>query len=419
MEVRDLLHQVSGLRDPQAVQRAFGERLRSTVRADGYVAFSVRGLEPGQYKVTRAMTSRADFVANRYNPWKDWDSIPVQTGGWFGEMMADPIPRLFTAFNLSGDPVLGDALADFGSAVLCPLFDNGEALNWSLMLRHEPGSFTEKDIEDFLMQGNLVGRMTRNLVVQEELERVNLRLRNQLDEIASLQRAMLPQRLPKIPRLDLAASYLTSNEAGGDYYDFFPHDDGRWSFTIADVSGHGAGAATMVARMHAILHADPHIHEGPAGVLTRLNQRIAVGENDPNFITALFATWDPAERELTISNAGHHLPTRKPSRGGIGEVGAASNIPLGILEDIPYEQSTARLDEGDTLVLYTDGITEAFSPPPEREMFGLGRLHASLEYCSGEPPCVIDSVHERLFEHTRARDRDDDQTILALKVGAA
>ncbi len=417
-EIRDLLMKVSGLTDPQEVQREFGRTLRSVNRVDGYLAFSRRHLPEGSYKITRRMLAPDEVGHSRVNPWEVWNQLPTHTGGWFGEMMREPEPRLFHEFHLSGDPVLGDDLAEFGSAMLVPLFDNGQALNWSLMLRRDRHAFTEADLETFLVRGNVIGRMTRNLVIQKEIEQLNERLRNQLDEIAALQRAMLPQRLPKVPGLSLAASYLTSNEAGGDYYDFFPHEDGRWSFTVADVSGHGAGAATMVARMHAILHADGAIHEGPAAILRRLNRRIAVGEQDPNFITALFATWDPADRSLTIANAGHHVPSRKPRRGEIAQIEVAADIPLGILEDVAYEQSVTRLDEGDTLVLYTDGVTEAFSPPPEREMFGVDRLHAALEFCSGEPPCVIESIHERLYEHTRSRQRDDDQTLLAMKLGA-
>jgi sigma-B regulation protein RsbU (phosphoserine phosphatase) len=418
LEIRDLLLTVSGLTEPQEVQREFGRTLASVNRVDGYVAFSRRNLPDGHYKITRSMLARDEVGHTHVNPWTQWDDLPTHAGGWFGEMMRTPEPRLFPDFHLRDDPALDDRLAPFGSAMLVPLFDKGEALNWSLMLRLENDAFSEDDLETFLVRGNVIGRMTRNLVIQKEIEKLNERLQNQLDEIAALQRAMLPQRLPKVPGLDVAASYLTSNEAGGDYYDFFPHNDGRWSFTVADVSGHGAGAATMVARMHAILHADPDLDEGPAAVLRRLNRRIAVGDQDPNFITALFATWDPADRSITVANAGHHQPSRKPRRGEIDQLEMAADIPLGILDDVAYEQSTERLDPGDTLVLYTDGVTEAFSPPPDREMFGVDRLHAALDHCSGEPPCVIESIHERLYQHTRSRERDDDQTLLALKTAA-
>jgi serine phosphatase RsbU (regulator of sigma subunit) len=74
------------------------------------------------------------------------------------------------------------------------------------------------------------------------------------------------------------------------------------------------------------------------------------------------------------------------------------------------------LGDRETVVLYTDGITESFSPPPEREMFGIEGLHGALRDCTGEPLCVIESIHERLFEHTHSRERADDQTLLALKV---
>ena len=75
-------------------------------------------------------------------------------------------------------------------------------------------------------------------------------------------------------------------------------------------------------------------------------------------------------------------------------------------------------EPGDCVLLYTDGITEAFSPPPDKQMFGTDRLHGALETCTGEPECVIVSIHEKLYDHTRSRSRADDQTLVAMRVDA-
>jgi len=266
------------------------------------------------------------------------------------------------------------------------------------------------------MRGNIVGRMTRNLVIQKEIEGLNRRLRDQLDQISALQKSLLPSRLPTIPRLSMAASYLTSLEAGGDYYDFFPIDQDRWSVWVADVAGHGAGAATQVAMMHGILHAYPHHDQGPAKALAHLNEQLTRTNVESSFVTALALTWDARKRQLTVANAGHHLPSRRMRSGEVNQIVTPREVPLGIMPDAKYEQGTVELHEGETVVLYTDGITESFSPPPERMMFGIEGLHEALEHCSGEPPCVIESIHEKLFEHTHSRERADDQTLLALKV---
>ena len=414
----DLLRTVSGMKDPQAVQREFGKRLGPGQNLDGYLAVSRRGLPDGRYKITRRMLGRDQFEQNNVDPWRHWDDLPTHEGGFLAELIAAPEPKLFGELFLRNDPVLGDDLAEFGSAMVTPLFDQGEALNWSIPLRRAPNAFSVTEIEEFLMRGNVIGRMTRNLVIQQEIERLNERLRSQLDQIASIQQSLIPNRLPPIPGLSLAASYLTSNEAGGDYYDFFPMGNGSWGFCVADVSGHGAGAATVVAMMNAILHGSEEKHRGPAAVAAHLNRQLSAKRIESNFVTGLFGCWDPAGRRLTLTNAGHHCPTVRSNSGDVTEIQGGHDIPLGIVDEVGYEQAEVTLDPGDTVVMYTDGITEAFSPPPEREMFGLRRLHDALRDCSGEPPCVIESIHEGLYAHTGVRTRDDDQTIVAMRVEA-
>lgn len=415
-QLTELFQTVSSLRDPQAVQREFSRRLTMTSRVQGYMGVSKRGLADGHYKVTRMMLDDGALQANAVNPWTQWNELPIHTGGLIGEVIATPLPKLFTEFFLTGDPVLGDTLAGFGSTMVCPLFDNGEALNWAFMLRREPNAFAEEEVAEFMMRGNAVGRMTRNLVIQREIESLNARLRDQLDQIAAIQKSLLPERLPHIPRLSLAASYLTSDVAGGDYYDFFPLENDQWGFCVADVSGHGPGAATVVAMMNAMLHGSDERYRGPAAVLRHLNHQLAAKRIESNFVTALFGAWDPGERRLVISNAGHHLPSLRRASGAVEQIEGGHDIPLGILEDVGYEQVDVVLEPHDTVVLYTDGITEAFSPPPNREMFGVERLHDALRHCSGEPECVIDSIHQWLYRHTGARTRDDDQTIVAMRV---
>src|SRR5690606_27447098 len=109
----------------------------------------------------------------------------------------------------------------------------------------------------------------------------------------------------------------------------------------------------------------------PGAILTHLNQQLAAKSIANNFVTAFLGVWAPEDRTLTFSNAGHHYPTRRSHHGEVGQIQGAHDIPLGVLPDVRYEQSETELSAGETVVLYTDGITEAFSPPPEREMFGV------------------------------------------------
>src|SRR6185369_10191873 len=121
----------------------------------------------------------------------------------------------------------------------------------------EPKAFNPDQFPEFVWMGNLFGRATHNLVLSDELRSAYNTVDREMQIVADIQRSLLPETLPKIPTLDLAAYYQTSRRAGGDYYDFFPLPDGRWGILIADVSGHGTPAAVIMAITHSIAHSFP------------------------------------------------------------------------------------------------------------------------------------------------------------------
>ncbi len=113
--------------------------------------------------------------------------------------------------------------------------------------------------------------------------------------VADIQRSLLPQVLPTIPTLELAAYYRTSRWAGGDYYDFFPLPDGRWGILIADVSGHGTPAAVMMAITHSLAHSLPGPADPPAALLGHVNRQLSHRYTAANevFVTAFYGVYDP------------------------------------------------------------------------------------------------------------------------------
>lgn len=415
METVGLLRRVSEAEEPMQVQREFARDMRFSRGIDGYVSVSVRGLEPGRYKITRHQV--LDALGQPWpNPWENWHEMTVHSGGFLGEIIATSTPKLMWDINVRDDPVLGDSVREMRSCLAIPLFDGGRALNWGVFFRRDPRGWKVDEIENIVIRGNLIGRMTKQLLVAKQVKELNARLTAQLEEIAQIQRSLLPSQLPQIPGISLAASYLTSNEAGGDYYDFFEMGHGKWGVIVADVSGHGAGAATVMAMLQTILHGFDDRTRGPAAMLTHANRELCRKRFESNFVTAFMGVLDADRRTLIYSNAGHNRPELRRSTGGVRAIDGATSVPLGILDDAQYEEAELSVQPRDTMVLYTDGITEAFGPPPEREMFGVDRLTEALEDCTGEPSCVIDSIHERLYSFTRARTRQDDQTIVAMRI---
>lgn len=411
-----LLSETSRITDPLELQKSFGAGIRRLYQTAGYISLSTRDLPPGWYRITRVLLDHLpspDWADN----WKIGNTLPLRTGGFLGEVVRDDSPKLFHHLRLTDDPVMGDDLAPLGSAMAFPLFDAGHALNWGIAFRTDPEGFTERDMEDQLMRGNLVGGMVRNLVNVRRINELNARLQQQLVQVAQIQRSLIPQRLPSVPGLSLAASYVTSNEAGGDYYDFFDMGKGRWGVLIADVSGHGAGAATVMAMLQTILHDYQDRDRGPGAMLAHANRGLLTKNLDGSFVTAYMGVFDPDRRRITFANAGHLNPAvRAPRDHAVRELTGDGGPPLGVLDDAEYPAANAPLHPGETLVLYTDGITEAFSPPPHNEMFGFNRLHDAIRSSPPDPANVIDAIHSGVFEHTQSLDRADDQTIVAVHV---
>lgn len=419
--VRELLEGVSMAREPGEIQLAF-RRMWRLYPVDVYASASVRGMAQGHYKVTRLIdtheaVSAADggvAIYARSDPWRDWKTLPTFEGGLIGRLIERGEPVVLGLNGLRDDPALGDVAAEMRAVMATPIFDRGRPVNWAFQFVRDPGAYDEEALEFFVMVANLAGTATRNLVSVREAERATARLRTQFEDVARVQQSLLPRTLPEIPGLKVATSYLTSDEAGGDYYDFFHFEDGRWGILIADVAGHGAAAATVMAMLHAILHAYEGSGIHPHLVLEHANSRLVAAGLEGAFTTAFLAIYDPASGELQFSRAGHNPPRWKHGANGkVTSIEDAGTLPLGVFEPLEATSASIRLEPGDTVVLYTDGITEAFNA--QREMFGVRGLDKALEHCSGQPACVVDSVHGALYEHTRLRTREDDQTIVALR----
>ncbi|GJM19752.1 MAG: hypothetical protein DHS20C14_19650 [Phycisphaeraceae bacterium] len=421
-----VLRHASTVSEPAELTAAFGRWLARRFDRDYFVSVSRRNMDPGTYKITRAMSRRPTDAELRHednppNPWRDWDTIPTHTGGVIGEILEHGEPALVTDLHLARDPVLAPIMGDIAptlrTVAAMPTFDKGESINWAFSFSRSGATPTLERFGAGLLDINMMGAATRNLVALRDVDRLNARLRHQLEQVASLQRSLLPERTPKIPGVALATSYLTSAEAGGDYYDFFDLGDGRWGILIADVAGHGAAAATVMAMLRAILHAYEGIEQSPRAIMAFCNAKLAAARLEGSFTTAFYAVLDTATGEFTYARCGHNPPRLRRADGSIEALECAGALPLGVDAGIPLEQATVTLAPGDTVVLYTDGITEAPAPGPDgrTDMFGTKRLDAALAAHVASPGDVVDAILSSLYAHTRAMTRDDDQTLVVVR----
>ncbi|MEM6458902.1 MAG: PP2C family protein-serine/threonine phosphatase [Planctomycetota bacterium] len=413
----ELVRELSAQTDAQTMVSDFGERFRQMFRLEGFVAVSRRGLDAPWYRVTRSTAWE-----HKLNPWKQSDLLPLMRGGLLGRLLYAEEPVIDNDFHPDPDDPAYEHLKGHRSFMAVPHYDAGRGLNLAVNLDPKPGAFDPLTFADRILTHNLFGRATNHLATSQKLAEANAALDAELKVVGDIQRSLLPQTLPDVPRLTLAAHYATATRAGGDYYDLFPLPDGRWGVLVADVSGHGTPAAVVMAATHAIAHAYTHdLAPGacqPCGMLTYLNQRLT-GRYDADtvmFVTAFYGVFNPDTLELAYAAAGH--PPPRLCRGDhLEHLDAVGGLPLGVTPDSDYHSATTTLQPGDELLMFTDGITEAFNP--QRQQYGDARLDAVLRgNCPPEPTpaeticAVLDDV--AAFTHGTAN--DDDRTLLALRV---
>jgi PAS domain S-box-containing protein len=252
---------------------------------------------------------------------------------------------------------------------------------------------------------------------KDSAERSLARLDRELASAGRMQQLILPVELPTHPHTDFVAYYRTSRHAGGDYYDVVPLGPHRFALVVADVSGHGASAAIVMAMIRAVLHsydAPDDSPDDPPTVLHHLNRHFRYLWSTPMFATAVVAVLDVERRTLRVSSAGHPPPLLVRD-GHVTEV-PVTNAPLLFWEElfqIPCSEQS--LQPGDRVVFYTDGITDRHAGDDER--FEMPRLMSALT-AGGRRPVgeMINHLVVALDAFGGDVEPDDDQTVLAIEM---
>jgi phosphoserine phosphatase RsbU/P len=285
--------------------------------------------------------------------------------------------------------------------------------------RH-PRAFSKQD-EAFLrsigQQAGVAVNQASLLLVQKEERRIQ----RQLALASDIQTRMLPQRMPQIDGLDVAARYEPCFELGGDFYDLIERD-GRLGVVIGDVVGKGVAAALLMAALRSSLRAHADEDTSLGTVLSRVNEAMCRDTLEHEFATIWFGAFDPRQNLLTYGSAGHDPPllVRRGVKDAIEiEELAGTGLVVGVLEEQKYEQWSCRIEPGDVFVGYTDGATDATNFDGQR--YGRVRLRESLARLLKMEP---DASAERIVEHLRwdlrrfvgLAPQKDDETIVVVRM---
>jgi PAS domain S-box-containing protein len=243
----------------------------------------------------------------------------------------------------------------------------------------------------------------------------NARLYTRLTQTAeTLQRSLLPERLPEPPGWRIRASYRAGergSEVGGDFYDLFPVGDG-WMVVLGDVTGKGVKAAALTALVRHTAKTGARFDPRPAAVMRLVNE-VLRDQPDLSIVTVVCAHLRETERgtEAAVVSAGHPLPLRVGPDGAVAAVGR-HDLVLGAADEGEWEETITTVRPGETLFFYTDGVTEL---PGEDDLFGEERLFQTLAAGPGGAADIIERLERRLGEF-QASDRSDDRAMLALEL---
>jgi sigma-B regulation protein RsbU (phosphoserine phosphatase) len=246
-------------------------------------------------------------------------------------------------------------------------------------------------------------------------EQERRRLEAELELSAIVQRALLPQIVPEIPGVELAAFSRPAAIVGGDYFDFFQFRDGTHGVVIADIPGHGVSAGMLMSSLQTAIRTMAPETDVPSEILERINRFYLHNINFTTFVTVFLARYDPLTRILTYTSAGHNPPVVVRKRDA-NVVWLKPTAPaIGLSEEFHPRSEVITLEQGDVMFLYTDGVTEAFNPGLEQ--FGSLRLaellRKNVDLSVSE---ITQAVRQGLDAFGDGHVVEDDTTFIALKV---
>ena len=235
-------------------------------------------------------------------------------------------------------------------------------------------------------------------------------------EIAKeIQDSFLPEFVPKLPGYDIAAVNYPAMEIGGDLYDFITVGPDREGFVIADVSGKGVSAALYMALSRTLLHASSEAEADPSRAIRNANRLMSDDARSGMFITVFYGVLGIHEQTFTYVNGGHNPPLLVKNDGTSGWLDEAKGIALGVVPDVSITPATIPLTRGDVLVLYTDGVTEAFNE--KDDFFGEERLMDCARRNRSLPAQdLLTTLLGEIRTFTGTAPQSDDITLIIIRV---
>ncbi|MEM9166468.1 MAG: PP2C family protein-serine/threonine phosphatase [Planctomycetota bacterium] len=422
-EVIEMQREISRATTENEILLPFLQRFSTLAGATHGLSLLTEGLEPGSYRpmgifdLDPSQMSLAWLESS--SRWKlPFEDTPAVRSSVISPMIETGAPCLVRGVAADDDAVLHDLYPGDRDLLGIPVYDAGSIREWVFILGHAGVVIEEERLRSGIGNFNMMIQGLKHMRTSLELKEMHAKLDAQMSEIGRVQRSLLPSSGPDDPRISVVTSYQPCEAAGGDYFDHrrFPNPaggDDLVGLIIADVSGHGPVASVTMAVFRTAMAATARYTTEPKQTVPDVNAMLYESVEPGTFVTAFLVLIDPASGRGTFVSCGHNPPRLRRASCVIETLDGDGGPPLGILPTMEPFGEPFTMSPGDLLVLYTDGITEAFSP--EDELFGTERLDAAIALGEGDPERTRRAILAAVDAHAAGRPRDDDQTLLVMR----
>lgn len=354
----------------------------------------------------------------RYDKRVEIDNVPLGSGITGAAVAARHPIRVNDTLT---DPRYIASHPDIRSEVAVPLILRDRVLGTLDLESDELGFFTEDHVKMLSLLAPNVASAIENARLYEEIAAREQRMEQDLRAARKLQKVLLPRKAPDVEGLDMALGARPAREISGDIYDFFERGDGQMLLCFGDSSGKSAAAALYGALVSGLLRSFASTDKRPCEMMSLLNEALLERKVETKYVTLLLALWDPKARTLAITNAGNTLPA--VCRNGHIITPRAEGIPIGLLDDVRYDELIFQTEPGDVILFYSDGVQDQLAPAPEVEDeetprdFGTPRVEALLKRKhDAHPSAIVGAVFDELDAFAAGTQITDDQTVVVMRV---
>ncbi|HUQ90083.1 MAG TPA: GAF domain-containing protein [Bryobacteraceae bacterium] len=349
----------------------------------------------------------------RYDQRVEIDNIPLGSGITGAAVAArEPVKVRDTL----ADPRYISSHPGIKSEVAVPLFLHDRVIGVLDLESERMGFFTDDHVRVLSLLAPQVASSVENARLYEELASREQRMEQDLRAARKLQKILLPRTAPDIEGLEIALGARPAREISGDIYDFFARDECRFLLCFGDSSGKSAAAALYGALVSGLLRSMAQSEKSPSALMAMLNEALLERKVETKYVTLLLMLWNAKDRTFTMTNAGNTQPMI--CRGDEIIVPKVEGIPVGLLEDVNYDEVIFQAEPGDLVLLYSDGVQDQQRPADDgEEQYGTKRLSKLLRKVKEKPAAeLVGAIFRDLDLFAAGAPINDDQSIILMKV---